>query len=679
MDRTSTKPRSRARVVTVWLAFFVASVGANQGAASGPSEVRPVTEPVYEIMRLPDEDVPVRFGDRGNTTVHARFFLPSKVAGPDSVLSTEDDVPVPVLVKYTPYSGVGQGDNRYDYSDFSTIGSDLDEGDELAFFVKRGYAVVIADVPGTGKSGGCADLFGRREQQAGYDLVEWVAVQRWSDGRIGMYGNSAPAIDAVLTASARPPHLEVIAIGAPGTDLREVYFHDGVPYSFTDPSQQLFSSSPFLVRPTPTDPCLGWPTLLDITTTLDPEHEAIWAERDWVPDAPRLAEPAPGTGKEVSVLVIGGWRDALLKSPQTVRWFEAIPADDPSTTADEGVPFKLMFMERGQHGRGWEFHYRTLALAMFDEFLYDLDTNIRNQDAVWSLTNGPQTAEPRPEDIPQWLRTSKTWPPDGTETVNLFLREGGALSMKPAKDDGNLGTYMDSGTVTEGEVVDRVRARVNTTGDAQNASFGDFLWFESGPLEEDLRIAGRPFLHVRVTTDKASTHLTPVLFDLGAHFDTPLRTQNPCDYTPGPMFPDLSADPPVDPNDPGGDPVTAARADICTVTRGFLNTRYLSGYSQPSERTPDVPYDASIRFLDEDWIIPKGHRIGLAVMSSNTWWALPDDTRATTTIMTEKQNRSFLELPIVGGKPAAEAAIPRDSDPEAFEEWLLRVLDPLRP
>jgi predicted acyl esterase len=36
-------------------------------------------------------------------------------------------------------------------------------------------------------------LFGAQTQQGGYDAVEWLAKQPWSDGKVGMWGLSGPA------------------------------------------------------------------------------------------------------------------------------------------------------------------------------------------------------------------------------------------------------------------------------------------------------------------------------------------------------------------------------------------------------------------------------------------------------------------------------------------------------
>ena len=44
----------------------------------------------------------------------------------------------------------------------------------------------------------------------GYDTIEWIAAQPWSNGRTGMVGSSYAAITQIRTALERPPHLTAI-------------------------------------------------------------------------------------------------------------------------------------------------------------------------------------------------------------------------------------------------------------------------------------------------------------------------------------------------------------------------------------------------------------------------------------------------------------------------------------
>jgi putative CocE/NonD family hydrolase len=81
------------------------------------------------------------------------------------------------------------------------------------FFTPRGYVVVIQDMRGRGKSEGTGEYFHTatpKDGFDGYDTVEWIAAQRWSNGRIGTVGSSHGAMVQTALALKRPPHLTAI-------------------------------------------------------------------------------------------------------------------------------------------------------------------------------------------------------------------------------------------------------------------------------------------------------------------------------------------------------------------------------------------------------------------------------------------------------------------------------------
>ena len=81
------------------------------------------------------------------------------------------------------------------------------------FFVPRGYAVALQDCRDRYRSEGTGDYFHtvtRQQGQDGYDTVEWIAEQRWSNGRVGTVGSSYAGITQVRMALERPPHLTAI-------------------------------------------------------------------------------------------------------------------------------------------------------------------------------------------------------------------------------------------------------------------------------------------------------------------------------------------------------------------------------------------------------------------------------------------------------------------------------------
>lgn len=96
-------------------------------------------------------------------------------------------------------------------------------------YLANGYAHINTDVRGSGTSGGALCLLCLREQQDVYDVVEWVARQPWSNGRVALYGYSYSAITSLLGAALRPPHLSAVIVGHPPTDpYRDVVWQNGL-------------------------------------------------------------------------------------------------------------------------------------------------------------------------------------------------------------------------------------------------------------------------------------------------------------------------------------------------------------------------------------------------------------------------------------------------------------------
>ena len=74
------------------------------------------------------------------------------------------------------------------------------------FWVPRGYVHVIANLRGTGGSGGTFGFFDAQERRDLHDLVEWAAVQPWCDGNVGMIGISYFAMSPAGGGRRTPRH-----------------------------------------------------------------------------------------------------------------------------------------------------------------------------------------------------------------------------------------------------------------------------------------------------------------------------------------------------------------------------------------------------------------------------------------------------------------------------------------
>ena len=104
------------------------------------------------------------------------------------------------------------------------------EAVDPGYWVDHGYVVLHPDARGAFRSEGNVQWMGRQEAEDGHDYIEWAATQPWSNGRLGMAGNSWLAIMQWFIAAEQPPHLAAIAPWEGASDLiREFVGRGGIP------------------------------------------------------------------------------------------------------------------------------------------------------------------------------------------------------------------------------------------------------------------------------------------------------------------------------------------------------------------------------------------------------------------------------------------------------------------
>ena len=116
----------------------------------------------------------------------------------------------PVLLQRTPYRR-------------AIWGYDVDFAQRAA---SRGYVVFLQDVRGRYTSDGEWYPF-LHESEDGYDTIEWIAAQPYSDGRVGMFGGSYVGATQMLAAIAHPPHLAGICPIVTASDYHNGWTYQG--------------------------------------------------------------------------------------------------------------------------------------------------------------------------------------------------------------------------------------------------------------------------------------------------------------------------------------------------------------------------------------------------------------------------------------------------------------------
>lgn len=101
---------------------------------------------------------------------------------------------------------------------------------ELSFFTSRGYIVAVAEMRGSGASFGHRAIDrGPQIGRDGRDLVDWIARQSWSDGRVGMIGVSFQGFTQFATAAEHPRALKAIFPEIAGfDDYTSLYYPGGI-------------------------------------------------------------------------------------------------------------------------------------------------------------------------------------------------------------------------------------------------------------------------------------------------------------------------------------------------------------------------------------------------------------------------------------------------------------------
>jgi X-Pro dipeptidyl-peptidase len=477
-------------------------------------------------------------------------------------------VTAPAILTYSPYSGA------------------LGRNGDASRWVPRGYARATADLVGTGNSGGCWDYGGRREKESGYDLVEWVAAQGWSTGRVAMMGGSYEGTTATAVAVTDPPHLTTIVPEAAISRWYEYAYSGGIRYFANNesPSDEgvdtpLAFDFGFAIPPPldVTDPTWGDRVRSTVTPCDEvehtlrgydndtPEYDAFWLERDYVVDAGQI---------DVPVLVAHNWGDWNVKQEEGVNLYRALA----------NAPVKRLYMGSRYRGHGRPtLGYAATVDRWLDHYLLGIANGV--PDSITAVTS--QMADYRGA----LGNYAGPWP--STANVTLFAQEDRAdadypwklLPKSPRPPHVPKSAVFSFTTGTNTEAAANANPRANT----------QWLWFETDPLAQDVRVFGNIEVRLWSTIARSWITYTPTIVDV-----------DPADRISGPDL--LQA---------------TGSTRIPSMTRAWLDSRYRNGLSSPVAVTPGESFGMRIVAKPQDYTFRKGHLIGLVIQTEILEWNLP--------------------------------------------------------
>ncbi len=157
-----------------------------------------------------------------------------ELSQPTLAVKTEKSVKIPMRdgVNTIAEIAIPTGDGKYPTILIRTPYGRLPSFGEADWWAKRGYALVSQDVRGRGDSeGDWVPLF--HERKDGYDTIDWISKQPWSNGKVGMIGGSYLGWVQWEAAVEKPAALKCIIpqVSPPDPFFNFPYDH-GIPYIF---------------------------------------------------------------------------------------------------------------------------------------------------------------------------------------------------------------------------------------------------------------------------------------------------------------------------------------------------------------------------------------------------------------------------------------------------------------
>lgn len=393
----------------------------------------------------------------------------------------------------------------------------------------------------------------------GYDAVEWIAEQPWSDGQVASWGVSALCRVQYWTAVEQPPHLVTgVPIFCSINNSYEEYYPGGVVRrEYVDILAMLFGQS---------------------VVENHPYKDFAWTYME------TLYEPAD---VNVPMLVVAGWFD--LNPSCSIETYRRLRQSTDSPSADL---HRLMigpwhhFAAGGETAGGrtlteQELKYYDSAgkiqrdsLAWFQHHLLGQENDVADWEPVRYVMAGMNGEGEGDEDL--WLG-AETWPPGGVVEHTLYLDDSGLLVEDVPEPASLTFTYdpEDPSPTIGGSTLSFDLLHGPHHQDVVIVR-DDALVFTGEVLSQPLPLKGTIRLELDVSTTGADTDFAVRLTDV----------------------------------DPSGNHLL--------IGEGIRRTKLRDSFSAVSPVIPGERYSLTVHVINDlGYYFREGHRIGVIITSSN--------------------------------------------------------------
>ena len=492
----------------------------------------------------------------------------------------------------------------------------------LASFLANGYAIVFQSERGRYFSEGTYTVLVGSGND-GYDTVEWLAKQPWSNGKVGTFGCSSSAEEQWKLVGTHPPGLAAAVPRSSGCGIGKVGPYNEMGNFYRGGAVQMwwfdwFYHYAFTYRPL-FPPNLSREQMVRLLPfwDLQPEHfppvdleKAIWTlpinklmdkigaapsdMDDWVnrlPNDPRwkdLEVGNEGDRSSVPVLMINSWYDLSMGPNVAMYEYQAKNAANetarnnmfmiiaPTTHCNQGQ-METEHTIVGQRDMGdARLDYVGIIQKWFDHFLKGVDNDITSQPKVRAYMMGAN----------EW-RSYDTWPPNEARYVSYYLDSAGRANTEYG--DGSLAIKEPDRAGSDTLTYDPVRPVPSVGGGIccfslirggpfdQSATEmrSDVLVYSTPPLTDTVRVAGPVKVSLYLSSDRKDTDLTVKLLD---------------------VYPDGKA---------------------YNLDESIQRVRWREGWDKPAFMEPDHVYKVEVGPLATSNAFLPGHRIRIEVSSSN--------------------------------------------------------------